>query len=151
MHSWRERGAWRPVFTMAGLLVAATACGSWRPAGTKLPPPAALAELELAPPRDLAARNAAGDTVWLRHVAALTGRAAAGTTGDTLVFTPDGLRRVGGGREVLPRGLTVRLPRDPAAGIRLRVERPDMRPDMLVVGVVLGTLAGIGLYVGYGL
>ncbi|MFL5575684.1 MAG: hypothetical protein ACJ79S_06950 [Gemmatimonadaceae bacterium] len=89
--------------------------------------------------------------MWLRGVAALTGRTAAGSTGDTLVFTPDGLRRAGGRREVLPRGLTVRLPRAGAAGVRLRVERPDMRPDMLIVGVALGTLAGIGIYVGYGL
>jgi hypothetical protein len=130
-------------------LTTTAACRAGLPAGPGLPTPNALVELRLDPPRDVAARRHR-ETIWLTDVATLTGRVEVGSTTDTIEFILGDLRRADGVREAnLPRGLLVRLPRDPASGVSLRVLTRDTRPGVTVFLIVLlSFLAGAIFIIG---
>ena len=136
---------------LAVLAVGATSCAPRPSAAPGLPPRTALVELRLTPPRDLAAREAGGDTIRLRNVAWLAGRVAGGDA-DSLDFAPGELRRGDGVRDAnLPRGLLVRLPRDPASGVALHMATRDTRPGVALLSLSIVALLATLVYVSYAL
>jgi hypothetical protein len=133
-----------PLLTVLAIVV--MACASNRPAAPGLPAPASLVELQLTPSRDVAAFTVDRDTTWLRDAAKLTGRVVGGNA-DSLDFAPGELYRADGTHDRnLPRGLLVRLPRDPASGIAVHVVTHDTRPAVGVFTTVLVVAAAFVFY-----